>query len=518
MAVAGPPPTEAKAAPAAQPILRMRGIVKEFPGVQALAGVDLEVLPGEVHALVGENGAGKSTLIRILGGVHQPDGGEIFLRGQPAVIPTPRRARELGIAVIHQELNQVGPLSAAENLFLGDEPRRWRWFMDWDVLRARAGDLLAALGVRIDPRARVDLLSIAERQTVEIARALSLKADILVMDEPTAALTLEEVERLFAIIRELRARRVSVIYISHRLEEVFRVADRITVLRDGHHIGTYTAGEIDMDGLIQRMVGRRLTEKFPKAPISLGPPRLAVRGLTAAGLFRDVSFAVRGGEILGIAGLVGSGKIEVAHAIFGMIPLDGGEIDTEGRRVTIRSPAEAIALGIGLVPEDRKTLGLVLAMSVRDNVTLPSMGRISVGGVVRRDKERALVEEAIRRLDIRAHGRDQAVRDLSGGNQQKVVVARWLEAGATILLLCEPTRGIDVGAKVEMYRLMVELARAGVAVVMISSEMPEVLGMSDRILVMHEGRISAEFTRGEATQEKILASASGRPDRGAAGR
>jgi len=309
-----------------------------------------------------------------------------------------------------------------------------------------------------------------------------------------------------------------VIYISHRLEEIFRVAGRITVVRDGHYIGTDAAGQIVMEGLIQRMVGRRLTEKFPKAPIPPGPPRLAVRGLTAEGLFWDVSFAARGGEILGIAGLVGSGKIEVAHAIFGMIPLDRGEISVEGRRVAIRSPAEAIALGIGLVPEDRKTLGLVLGMSVRDNITLPSMGRVSAGGVVRKDKERALVEEAIRRLDIRAHGRDQVVRTLSGGNQQKVVVARWLEAGATILLLCEPTQGIDVGAKVEMYRLMVELARAGVAVVMISSEMPEVLGMSDRILVMHEGRISAEFTRGEATQEKILASASGRPDRGAAGR
>src|SRR5207302_1165573 len=344
MAAAGAPPTEAKAAPAAEPILRMRRIVKEFPGVQALAGVDLDVLPGEVHAVVGENGAGKSTLIRILGGVHRPDGGEILLRGQPVAIPTPRRARELGIAVIHQELNQVGPLSAAENLFLGDEPRRWRWFMDWDVLRARAGALLDALGVPVDPRARVDLLSVAERQTVEIARALSLKADILVMDEPTAALTLEEVDRLFTIIGELRARGVSVIYISHRLEEIFRVADRITVLRDGHYSGTYAAGEIDV----------------------------------------------------------------------------------EGRRAAIRSPAEAIALGIGLVPEDRKTLGLVLGMSVRDNLTLPSMGRISAAGVVRKDKERALVEEAVRRLDIRAHGRDQVVRDLSGGNQQKVVVAKWL--------------------------------------------------------------------------------------------
>lgn len=502
------------AAPGGQPILQMRGIVKAFPGVQALAGVHFDVLPGEVHALIGENGAGKSTLIRILGGVDQPDGGEIILRGQPVSIPTPRRARELGIAIIHQELNQVGPLSVAENLFMGDEPRRGRWFVDWGAMRARAGALLADLGVRVDPRVRVDLLSIAERQTVEIARALSLKADLLVMDEPTAALTLEEVERLFTIIGDLRARGVSVIYISHRLEEIFRIADRVTVLRDGHYVGTYPVGAIDADRLIQLMVGRTLTEKFPKEPVAPGPPLLEVRGLSVQGLFRDVSFAVRAGEILGIAGLVGSGKIEVAHAVFGMLPLDGGEVRVEGHRVAIRSPADAIALGIGLVPEDRKTLGLVLGMSIRDNVTLPSIERLSAAGLVRKDEERALVDGAMRRLDIRARGRDQIVRSLSGGNQQKVVVAKWLQAGAKVLLLCEPTRGIDVGAKVEMYRLMVELAHAGVAVVMISSELPEVLGMSDRILVMHEGRVTAEFAHDEATQEKVMASASGRSDRG----
>ena len=509
MAAVGPQPGGSKAAPVAQPILRMRRIVKEFPGVQALAGVDLEVLPGEVHALVGENGAGKSTLIRILGGVHQPDGGEIILGGQPVAIPTPRRARELGIAVIHQELNQVGPLSVAENLVLGNEPRRWCWFMDWDALHARAATLMAELGASIDPRARVDRLSVAERQTVEIARALSLTADILVMDEPTAALTLEEAERLFAIIADLRARGVAVIYISHRLDEIFRIADRVTVLRDGHYIGTYPAGAIDMDGVIQLIVGRKLTEKFPKEPVAPGPPRLEARGLSVAGVFRDVSFTVRAGEILGIAGLVGSGKIEVAHALFGMLPLDGGEVLVDGRPAAIRSPADAIALGIDLVPEDRKTLGLVLGMSIRDNISLPSVERLSAAGFVRQDEERRVVDQAIRRLDIRGRSRNQAVRHLSGGNQQKVVVAKWLQAGAKVLLLCEPTRGIDVGAKVEMYRLMVELARAGVAIVMISSELPEVLGMSDRVLVMHEGRITAQFERGEATQERIMARASG---------
>ncbi len=495
--------------PAVQPILQMKGIVKAFPGVQALAGVNFDVRLGEVHALIGENGAGKSTLIRILGGVHQPDGGEIVLREQSVVIPTPRRARELGIAIIHQELNQVGSLSVAENLFMGNEPRRGGWFVNWDALHARAGALLAELGVHVDSRARVDLLSVAERQTVEIARALSLRADILVMDEPTAALTLEEVERLFTIIGDLRARGVAVIYISHRLEEIFRIADRVTVLRDGHYIGTYPAGAIDMDRLIQLMVGRKLTEKFPKEPVAPGPPRLEVRGLSVEGLFRDVSFTVRAGEILGIAGLVGSGKIEVAHAVFGMLPFDRGEVLVDGRLAAIRHPADAIALGIGLVPEDRKTLGLVLGMSIRDNISLPSVERISTAGFVRQDEERRIVEQAIRRLDIRARSRDQAVRSLSGGNQQKVVVAKWLQTGAKVLLLCEPTRGIDVGAKVEMYRLMVELAHAGVAVVMISSELPEVLGMSDRILVMHEGRITAQFGHDEATQERIMARASG---------
>ncbi len=506
----------AQAAAASQPILQMKRIVKTFPGVRALEGVGLEVLPGEVHALVGENGAGKSTLIRVLGGVHQPDSGEIVLRGKPVDIPTPRRARELGIAIIHQELNQVGPLSVAENLFMGDEPRRWGWFVDWEALHSRARTLMAGLGADVDPRARVDRLGVAQRQAVEIARALSLKAEILVMDEPTAALTLEEVDRLFGIIVDLRARGVSVIYVSHRLEEIFRIADRITVLRDGHYIGTYPAAEIDMDGLIQLMVGRKLTEKFPKEPVQQGPPRLEVRGLSVGGVFEDVSFAVHAGEILGIAGLVGSGKIEVAAAIFGMIPLDRGEVFVEGKRATITAPADAIGLGIGLVPEDRKTLGLILGMSIRDNITLASVGRISAGGFIRKDEERALVEQAMRRLDIRARGRDQVVRDLSGGNQQKVVVAKWLETGARILLLCEPTRGIDVGAKVEMYRLIVELAGAGVAVVMISSELPEVLGMSDRILVMHEGRITAELAHEEATQEKIMAGASGRPGRAGA--
>ncbi len=500
-----------------EPVLQMIDISKEFPGVRALDHVDLEVLPGEVHALLGENGAGKSTLIRILGGIHHRDSGEIRLRGRRVEITGPRQARELGIAIIHQELSQVGPLSVAENLLLGREPRRWRWFVDWRVARSQAQQSMADLGIDVDPRSRVDLLSVAERQALEIARALSQKADILVMDEPTAALTIEETNRLFDIIRDLTGRGVAVVYISHRLEEIFRIADRVTVLRDGHHVGTFRRDAIDMDGLIQSMVGRKLTEKFPKESVPAGPPMLEVRGLSAPGLFRNVSFAVHAGEIVGIAGLVGSGKIEVAHALFGAIPIGAGDIVIEGRKVDITSPSDAIARGIGLVPEDRKTQGLVLGMSVRANISLPSLDRLEVAGFVRRDEERRVVEQRIARLQIHTASPEQAARTLSGGNQQKVVVAKWLEGGGKVLLMCEPTRGIDVGAKVELYRLMVELARTGVAQLLISSELPEVLGMSDRILVMHEGEITGEFSRAEATQEAIMASATGRTYRRATG-
>jgi ribose transport system ATP-binding protein len=503
--------------PAPAPVLQMLEISKEFPGVRALERVDLDVLPGEVHALLGENGAGKSTLIRILGGIHRRDSGEIRLRGRQVEITSPRQARELGIAIIHQELSQVGPLSVAENLLLGREPRRWRWFVDWKAARNQAQRAMADLGVDVDPRSRVDLLSVAERQALEIARALSQNADILVMDEPTAALTIEETNRLFGIIRDLTARGVAVVYISHRLEEIFRIADRVTVLRDGHHVGTFRRDAIDMDGLIQAMVGRKLTEKFPKEPVPAGRPVLEVRGLSVPGLFWNVSFTVNAGEIVGIAGLVGSGKIEVAHAIFGALPLEAGDIVVEGRQVEIESPADAIAHGIGLVPEDRKTQGLVLGMSLRANVSLPSLERLQVGGFVRRDEERRVVEQRIHRLHIQATGPEQTARTLSGGNQQKVVVAKWLEGGGKVLLLCEPTRGIDVGAKVELYRLMVDLARAGVAQVLISSELPEVLGMSDRILVMHEGEVTGEFSRADATQEAIMASATGRTYRRATG-
>jgi len=488
----------------------MEGISKAFPGVQALRDVQFEVRSGEVHALVGENGAGKSTLMRILGGVHQRDAGEIRLRGQVVEISSPVHARQLGISIIHQELNQVPALSVAENIFLGREPRRPGGFVDWTTMYARADDLLRDLGLPIDPRRRLGTLTVAEQQLVEIAKALSVEADLVIMDEPTAALTVEETERLFRFIRDLRPRGVGIVYITHRLEEIFSIADRVTVLRDGQYVGTHVVGELTMDELIRLMVGRQLTEKFPKETVALGAPALEVRNLSAPGEFADVSFMVRQSEILGVAGLIGSGKSAVARAIFGAIPTTGGEILLEGRPVTIHSPAEAIAHGIGLVTEDRKRLGLVLGMSVAANITLPILPELQTAGMVHRRREAALVGQAVRDLDMAVASPEQPARNLSGGTQQKVVVAKWLQTRARALLLVEPTRGIDVGAKVEMYRLMVDLARRGVAIVMISSELPEILGMSDRILVMHEGRITGEFTRETATQEAILASATGR--------
>lgn len=492
------------------PLLTMHGISKSFPGVQALRDVSLEVRAGEVHALVGENGAGKSTLIRILGGIHARDAGEIQLRGHTVHIASPVQARTLGISLIHQELNQVPALSVAENIFLGREPRRGPGLVDWPTMYAKTDQLLGELGLAIPARRQLRTLTVAEQQLVEIAKALAVEADLLIMDEPTAALTVEETERLFRFIRDLRMRRVGIIYITHRLEEVFRIADRVTVLRDGHYVGTYAVGELTQDDVIRLMVGRDLTEKYPKASVPLGAPILEVRGVSVRGTFTDVSFKVHHGEILGIAGLIGSGKTELAHALFGAIPLDGGQILLDGHPVMIRSPSAAIEQGIGLAPEDRKRLGLVLGMSVRENITLPLLPRLNVAGFIRKQRELELVRQSITDLDMAVTSPDQPVRTLSGGTQQKAVVAKWLQTHPHVLLLSEPTRGIDVGAKVEIYRLMGELARQGVGIVMVSSELPEILGMSDRILVMHEGRITAEFLRAQATQEAILASASGR--------
>jgi ribose transport system ATP-binding protein len=486
------------------PLLSMRGIVKSFPGVRALRDVDLELHRGEVLALLGENGAGKSTLIKVLAGAHAPDAGSIYLNGQAMHFTRPLEARQAGIAVIYQEFNLVPSLTAIENIFLGQEPAR-AGFVRRGEERRRAAEVFARVGVAVEADAPCRELSVAQQQVVEIARALAFDARIVVMDEPSATLTPQEVERLFVIIRDLRSKGIGIIYISHRLEEVFAIADRVLVLRDGEAIDCRAVGDVTRDELIRLMVGRRLEEEFPRRQVAIGPPRLVVRGLTRGNKVRAVSFEVRRGEVVGLTGLVGAGRTETARLIFGADRKESGTVELDGRLLDIRSPRDAIRAGIALLTEDRKGQGLVLAQSVRENFALPNLERFSSLGFIRRRAERQALARHIETLRIRLASPEQPARNLSGGNQQKVVLAKWLERNCEVLLFDEPTRGIDVGAKVEIYRLINDLAAAGKAILLISSELPEVLGMSDRILVMHEGRLTGEITEvGRATQEDIL--------------
>lgn len=490
------------------PLLQVRSVSKAFPGVQALFRVDLAVRSGEVHAIVGENGAGKSTLMKILAGVYQPDTGSLVLGGQAEHVENPRQAMALGIGMIHQELNLAPNLSVAENIFLGRAPTR-AGLVDWRQLDLQTRALLDRLGIDLDARAMVEDLSVARQQMVEIAKALSLNARVIIMDEPTSALTERETATLFQIIGRLKVENVAVVYISHRLEEIFRIADQVTVLRDGRLIGSSPVGATTPAQLIRQMVGRELTALFPKAEveIEIGTPVLQVRHLVRRGVLHDISFVLRRKEILGLAGLVGAGRTELVRAIFGADPIDGGEILIDGKLARIHNPREAIRLGLGFVTEDRKLHGLVLGMSVRENATLASLKQLSRVGWIDFRRERHMAAEYIQQLDIRTSGLEQEVMNLSGGNQQKVVLAKWLAIHPRILILDEPTRGIDVGAKAEVHALMSRLAASGVAIVMISSELPEILSMSDRILVVRQGRINAEFTHQEASQEKILAAA-----------
>ncbi|MDH7484756.1 MAG: sugar ABC transporter ATP-binding protein [Anaerolineae bacterium] len=494
-------------------LLELKGISKSFPGVQALDNVDFDLRPGEVHALVGENGAGKSTLVKVITGVHQPDAGEIRFQGQPVTFPNPLVAQQHGVAAIYQEPTLFPDLSVGENIFIGHQPvRPMTRRMDWKRLYERAGELLNALGVKLDPRTRVRGLSVAQQQMVEIAKALSLNARILIMDEPTSALTLRDVEDLFRITRRLREAGTAIVFISHRLEEAFELADRITVLRDGHYVGTRPVPSTTTDEVIQMMVGRTLDTLFPKEEVEIGEVMLRVEGLTKEGLFHDVSFELRRGEILGLAGLVGARRTDVARAIFGISPADSGSIWVDSRQVRISNPQEALALGIVYVPEDRQQQGLVLPMDITQNITLPILREFARrGGWLDNSAERETAQEFAERLDVRAAGLWQKVQQLSGGNQQKVVLAKWLAARPHILILDEPTRGIDVGTKAAVHELMSKLAGQGMSILMISSELPEILGMSDRIVVMYEGRVTAHFTRQEATQEKIMAAATGQP-------
>jgi ribose transport system ATP-binding protein len=486
------------------PLLSMRGIVKSFPGVRALRGVDLDLHGGEVLALVGENGAGKSTLIKVLSGAHLPDAGSIQLHGHGVRFISPLEARQAGIAVIYQEFNLVPSLTAIENIFLGQEPAR-AGFVRRGEERRRTTELFARLGVAVDPDAPCRELTVAHQQLVEIARALAFDARIVVMDEPSATLTPQEVERLFGMIGDLRTRGIGIIYVSHRLEEIFAIANRVLVLRDGEAVACRPIGEATREELIRLMVGRRLEEEFPKRQVRIGPPRLVVRGLRRGRKVRDVSFEIRRGEVVGLTGLVGAGRTETARLIFGADRKEAGSVELDGRALDIRSPRDAIRAGIALLTEDRKAQGLVLVQSVRDNFALPNLQRFSFLGFVRRRAERQAMARHIEELRIRLASPEQPVRNLSGGNQQKVVLAKWLERHCEVLLFDEPTRGIDVGTKVEIYRLINDLAAAGKAILLISSELPEVMGMSDRILVMHEGRLTGEIADvSRATQEDIL--------------
>ncbi|MGJ4942011.1 sugar ABC transporter ATP-binding protein [Bradyrhizobium sp. HKCCYLS1011] len=488
----------------AAPLLSVRAIEKSFPGVRALSGVSFDVASGEVHALLGENGAGKSTLIKIVSGVFPPDRGEVMVDGEPVNLARPDDARRAGIATIYQELLLFPELTVAENVFMGHAPRTRFGRVDWRTMREKTNELLASLEIYdLQADQIVGSLSVGNRQRVEILRALSQDARILIMDEPTAALTEYDVTRLFEIVRKLKARGVAVIYISHKLDEIFAIADRVTVLRDGAHVATKPVAETDSAALVQLMVGRRIESLFPKIAVPIGEPVLEVIDLERRPLTRTVSLNVRAGEIVGLAGLVGSGRSELAQIIFGVTPAEGGEIRIAGRKVDIRSPAQARSLGIAYVPEDRGTQGLVRPMTVRENFSLAALAKVAFAGFIDRTSERRLAADGVARFAVKTHSLEQVAGKLSGGNQQKIVLGKWLANQPKLLILDEPTRGIDVGAKAEIHRLMGELAAQGLAVLMISSELPEVLGMSDRVLVMREGRIVAEFSRAEATQETV---------------
>lgn len=489
------------------PVIRMEHIHKSFGGVHALNDVHIDVHAGEVHAILGENGAGKSTLIKTMTGVHQPDSGGIYWRGEQVSFSGPREAQLLGIGAIYQEPSLFPDLDIAENIMAGRQPTR-AGRIDWGAMYREARNLLAQLGVRLDPRTKARNLSVAKQQTVEIARALSLDAQLLIMDEPTSSLTVTEVEELFRIIRQLREAGTAIIFISHRLEELFAVADRVTILRDGHYVATRDMAEVKTEELIQMMVGRAVDDLFPKQEAPRGDPVLEVEGLTSVGKFEDVSFALHAGEILGMAGLIGAGRTDVARALFGIQPASGA-VKINGQEVTIDSPRQAMKLGLGFVPEDRQHHGLVLPMSIAANVTLPILPRFATAGWLREGEAKKVAAAAAQQLDVRSAGIDQKAHELSGGNQQKVVLAKWLETDPRILILDEPTRGIDVGTKAAVHQLMSDLANEGVAILMISSELPEILGMSDRVLVMREGRLTAELARDEATQEKIMTAATG---------
>jgi ribose transport system ATP-binding protein len=490
----------------ATPLVRMRNIHKAFGPVKVLEGVDFELLPGEVHALMGENGAGKSTLMKILTGIYAPDAGSIEVDGQPVSITSPADAEKYGIAIIHQELNLIPALSIADNLFLGREVHRFG-LLNRKAMDTRAKEWLDRVGMtKLDPATRIERLSVGQQQMVEIARALGQKARVLIMDEPTAALTESETTTLFKLIRELREQGTGIVYVSHRMEEIFALCDRISILRDGQFVGTRDVPGLAFDEVVKMMVGRTLDARFPTRTPTIGDVRLNVEHITG-GMVQDVSFALHAGEVLGVAGLLGAGRTEMARLLFGLDKLESGSVTLDGKVVTPKSPSEAIHAGFGFVTEDRKAQGLVLDLSLRENVSLPRVP--AHAGLVDRGTEKKQTSGLIDALKIRTRDMELDVRALSGGNQQKVVLAKWLALKPRVLILDEPTRGVDVGGKAEIYHIINQLAEQGVAILMISSELPEVLAMSDRILVMHEGHATALLDAHGATQEAVMTAATG---------
>ena len=491
---------------ARRPVIEMLGIEKSFPGVRALHNVRFDLFPGEVHALMGENGAGKSTLMKILTGVYQPDAGEIRVDDEPAVLPGPQAAQARGISIIHQELFLMNHLTAAQNIFIGREPRKaFNLFVDEDQMKRDAAAIFKRMKIGIDPGAEVGHMTVARQQLVEIAKALSYNARVLVMDEPTSALNETEVEHLFAVIEDLKANGVGIVYITHKMDEVKRIADRVTVMRDGQYIDTLPAAATPMSKIIQMMVGRELADQHRATGHGTTEEVLRVEGLNRGHVIKNVSFTLHKGEILGFAGLMGAGRTEVARAVFGADPIDSGTIRIHGRETRVATPADAVANGIAYLSEDRKHFGLVTGMSVRDNITMASWRRYISGRVFMRDAAMdAVAKEYVAKLRVKTPSVDQITRLLSGGNQQKVVIGKWLLRDCDILIFDEPTRGIDIGAKAEIYRLLEELAAQGKSIIVISSELPEVLRLSHRIAVMCEGRITGELDGRTATQEDIM--------------
>jgi rhamnose transport system ATP-binding protein len=484
--------------------LSLTGASKTFGPVIALADGTIDIRPGEIHALVGENGAGKSTLVKILAGVHQPDGGEFLVAGEPVSFRTPADSKAAGISVIYQEPTLFPDLTVAENIFIGRQPRNRAGLINRAEMRRQARALFERLGVPIDPDRVAEGLSIADQQIIEIAKAISLDAKVLVMDEPTAALSGVEVDRLFGVARSLRERGAGILFISHRFEEVFALCDRITVMRDGRYISTHVTAEVTVDAIVREMVGRSIDALFPKSEAPIGDTVLKVEGLGRAGVFRGIDFEVKAGEIVALSGLVGAGRTEVARAVFGIDKYDEGTVTLGGKALKPHSPQAAIDAGIGFVPEDRRKQGLVMDLSVAKNATLTLRKQLAKFGLINGRTERRVAEDWSKRLQVKTGSQDYAVSTLSGGNQQKVVIAKWLATEPKLLIVDEPTRGIDVGTKSEVHRLISDLAGRGIAILMISSELPEVLGMADRVLVMHEGRITAEIPRERATAERVM--------------